>query len=398
MRADAPYRRGPVCRPRGESLRLRSLVVFLAVGLSLYLLVRLSSPPAPVVASIDLQAALSDQRGQFKKVTPGRSFQFPRDHGEHPEFKTEWWYFTGNLEGADRSAFGYQLTLFRVGLSSPGQENPSHWAANSLMMGHFALSNLEEKKFRSFERFSRRALGLAGIDNVQGPRIWLENWNIERRESSWQILAEAKTEEGRNFSIALQLEDTKPVVLQGDGGYSRKGPRTEHASYYVSQTRLATSGQLVFENETFQVTGNSWFDHEWSSEAMAEGLAGWDWFSLQLDDNTELMLYLLRYDDGRLEPASSGSYIDAQGQKTDLSLNDFSVEKLSEHRSPRGVVYPSRWNINVPSLKLSLDVVPRMADQEMTSGVLYWEGAVSVQGTRADSALDGSGFVELTGY
>ncbi|HIB69002.1 MAG TPA: carotenoid 1,2-hydratase, partial [Phycisphaerales bacterium] len=167
---------------------------------------------------------------------------------------------------------------------------------------------------------------------------------------------------------------------------------------YVSQTRLSTSGELVFEDKPFAVSGNSWFDHEWSSEAMAEGLAGWDWFSLQFEDNTELMLYLLRYDDGRLEPASSGSYINAEGSKTDLVLDDFSVEPLSEHRSPRGVVYPSRWKIKVPSLALELEVKPRMADQEMTSGVLYWEGAVTVQGKRGESELDGVGFVELTGY
>ena len=379
-------------------MRSRYLVLLLALGLSAYLVVRLSSSPTPVTASIDLQAALSDQKGQFKEVKPGRTFEFPADHGEHPEYKTEWWYFTGNLQSDKEQAFGYQLTLFRVGLSSPEQANPSQWAANSLMMGHFALSNLKEEKFRSFERFSRRALGLAGIDNALGPQIWLENWKIERLESGWHLLAEAREEEAGLFKIDLRMEDAKPVVLQGDGGYSRKGPGSEHASYYVSQTRLSTSGELVFEDKPFAVSGNSWFDHEWSSEAMAEGLAGWDWFSLQFEDNTELMLYLLRYDDGRLEPASSGSYINAQGSKTDLVLDDFSVEPLSEHRSPRGVVYPSRWKIKVPSLALELEVKPRMADQEMTSGVLYWEGAVTVQGKRGESELDGVGFVELTGY
>jgi len=187
-------------------------------------------------------------------------------------------------------------------------------------------------------------------------------------------------------------------VLQGEGGYSRKGPESRHASYYVSQTRLNTSGSVSLDEETFQVSGLSWFDHEWSSEAMAEGLEGWDWFSLQLDDGTELMLYLLRYENGTLEPASSGTYVSAGGEARHLEVSQFTVTKTDQYKSAQGVTYPSRWNVSVPSLDLDLEVSPVLQDQEMSSGVPYWEGAVDVKGRKQDTPVSGQGFVELTGY
>lgn len=366
------------------------------VALCLAVLWFLTPAPSTVEAGIDLQQALSDSGGDFAEVVPGRDFSFPADHGAHPGFKTEWWYFTGHLFTQDDRRFGYQVTLFRVGL--PGvdkSENPSAWTSDAIFMGHLALSDPKHEKFRDFERFSRVALGLAGVEGVP-PRVWLEDWSISRSDDGWSLKAGVEGEDG--FLLDLNLRDTKPPVLQGEGGYSRKGPLSQHASYYVSQTRLATSGLLEVSGERLQVEGSSWFDHEWSSEAMAEGLVGWDWFSLQLDDDTELMLYLLRYDDGRLESASSGALIDAQGKKHHLALSDFAVESLATHRSPSGRVYPSRWRVEVPSEKLTLEVVPTMADQEMTSGVPYWEGAVTVKGARDSEPVAGNGFVELTGY
>jgi predicted secreted hydrolase len=356
-------------------------------------IVQLSKSQPPVQAEISLQEALSDKSGKFAKVHPDCEFQFPADHGPHREFKTEWWYFTGNLSNESGDHYGYQLTLFRIGNLPPGPvDNPSEWASQSLFMGHLGLSDTTREKFYTRERLGREGVGLAGA-LVDGERVWLEDWEIQRQASGWSLKAASG-----DIAVELELQDVKPPTLQGDSGYSRKGPEPRHASYYVSQTRLETSGQVEVEGQTHWVSGLSWFDHEWSSEAMAEGLVGWDWFSLQLDDQTELMLYVLRYADGRLEPASSGAVIAADGTMTSLELDQFAVEKLSETRVGSGNLYPSHWRIKVPSEGLEIEVQPTMAEQEMTGRVPYWEGAVTVLGSRGGEAVKGRGFVELTGY
>ena len=369
--------------------------------LGLYLITSLQAPSPSVSSRIDLQKALYDETGTFAEVIPGRDFAFPRDHGPHPDYKTEWWYFTGNLEAENGERFGYQLTLFRIGLTEKDrQENESRWATDFLMMGHLGLSRASKRDFFTFERFARGSLGLAGV-HEDGEKIWLEDWSIHRSETSlpgWKLQANVKTSEGKDLSLKLNLTESKAPVLQGDGGYSRKGPNPEHASYYVSQTRLATQGTIGLADREYRVIGDSWFDHEWSSESMSPGLVGWDWFSLQLSDNSELMLYLLRYEDGRLEPASSGAVIDPSGKKHNLSLEQFTVTALDTYTSGSGIEYPSEWEVSIPDESLSIKVKPVIPNQEMLGAVPYWEGAVDVQGTRASEAIKGKGFVELTGY
>lgn len=360
-----------------------------------------AAPPATIAASIDLQSALSDAAGSFATVVPGRPFSFPADHGEHPEFKTEWWYFTGNLSDQAGLAYGYQLTFFRTGLATPaGKVAQGPWTPDAVMMAHFAVSDPEGGKFHPFQRFSRPSLGLAGVkSNSAGLSVWLEQWRMERSaDGHWKLLATETTPDGQPLSLELTLEEQKPPVLQGQQGYSRKGPDPAQASYYVSLTRLASAGELSFGNRRLAVRGLSWFDHEWSSSAMAPGLAGWDWFSLQLDDGWDLMLYLLRYQDGRVEPASSGSLVSPDGTKTHLSLADFRVSVESHHTSAEGVRYPSSWTVELPASATELKLTPRLADQEMTGSVKYWEGAVTAKGQRAGKAVRGSGFVEMTGY
>ena len=378
-----------------------ALLLSLLLAASAFTISYFSSTPKAVQAEISLQEALSDESGSFLPVLAGRGFEFPQDHGHHSGFKTEWWYFTGNLKDPAGERFAYQLTLFRVGLGqAKGSKNPSSWSTDSLFMGHLGLSRPSQSEFFTFERLSRESLGISGVKEA-GEKIWLEDWVIERVEGAkpgWRLRAKAQDPDRGEVEINLSLEDTKPPVLQGDGGYSRKGPKPEHASYYVSQTRLRTQGQMRIGGETFAVEGSSWFDHEWSSQAMAEGLVGWDWFSLQLDDETELMLYLLRYQDGRLEPASSGSLVGPEGQKRNLQLSDFQVETLAQYRSQSGSTYPSLWRITVPSEKIDIQVKPVMAEQVMTGRVPYWEGAVDVMGSKAGEDISGVGFVELTGY
>lgn len=367
--------------------RLVLVLVVLSLAAALWLIARLqAAPPVPVRARVDLQQALSDSSGEFARVEPGHQLLFPQDHGEHPEFKTEWWYFTGNLQDQAGHEYGYQLTIFRTAATLPEAPNSSAWTASDVLMGHFAVSDSESKSFHSFERLARRALGLSGIEPA-ARRIWLEDWEIRRlEEGDWQLKARQK-----DVAIELSLHPQKPVVLQGDRGYSRKGPQSHHGSYYASLTRLQTRGVVSLDGQEHRVEGLSWFDHEWSSEALAEGLVGWDWFSLHLDDGRDLMLYLLRYKDGRSEPASSGSLVDARGEKTHLDLDDFQVKVLDYHRSPRGVNYPSRWSVTVGEIKLEIE--PLLLDQEMDTTVAYWEGAVKVSGTQ-----NGRGFVEMTGY
>lgn len=357
--------------------------------------------PPQSVETIDLRGAMSDQSGSFATVTPGRKFSFPADHGEHPEFKTEWWYFTGNLKDDQSREYGYQLTVFRAGLNPPeGPLSTSPWSSRDVFMAHFALSQVDQGKFHSFERFGRRSLGLSGVKaSEDGLSIWLEDWRMRRApDGLWRLSASETAENGATLELLLELSESKPPVLQGDGGYSRKGPRPEHASYYVSLTRLSTSGVLRLEGQEIAVRGSSWFDHEWSSSALAPGLVGWDWFSLQLDDGWDLMIYLLRDEDGKLEPASSGTLIDPEGQARPLTLDQFKVEVTAHQTSPRGVRYPSAWTILLPSHGLELRLTPTLADQEMASGVPYWEGAVRASGERNGRPVLGSGFVEMTGY
>ena len=368
----------------------RLVPLLLGLGLALVAVAtiwKLQAAPPAVRSQVSLQVALSDQAGDFATVVPGREFKLPADHGEHPEFKTEWWYFTGNLESS-RGRHGYQLTLFRSAAAPSeveGQLPRSQWQAKDLFMGHLALSDVSSGRFSFHERFARRSLGLAGVE-PHGERIWLEDWTLEFVDGQWQLAAAAE-----DIAVELVLNPLKPFVLQGDDGYSRKGPKPEHASYYVAQTRLQTSGEIEWHGERLAVKGLSWFDHEWSSAALAPGLVGWDWFSLQLDDGRDIMLYLLRYEDGRLEPASSGSVIDADGKKRPLRLEDFEVTVLDHHKAPSGLRYPSSWSLRVESLNLK--VKPLILDQEMGTSVPYWEGAVEVSGD-----VSGHGFVEMTGY
>ncbi len=378
------------------------LVLSLLLGLLLgsFALWHWQAEPNLAEVRLDLQSALSDPGSDYAEVTPGRKFSFPRDHGEHPDFRTEWWYLTGNLNDESGRSYGYQLTFFRSGLPKwTGDEvSQSRWRPADVMMAHFAVSDLDSQEFYPWERLSRRALGLADISQTsEGLEIWLEDWNLRRDEAGrWTLHAETSSEDGIPITLDLTLDETKAPVLQGDKGYSRKGPEAKYASYYVSIPRLQTTGTLVLGSDSRKVAGSSWFDHEWSSAALAPGLVGWDWFSLQLTDGREVMLYQLRYSDGRVEPASSGAVIAGDGVPTPLTSSDFEITVEDRHRSPRGVDYPSAWTLEIPKENLKLKVLPRMADQEMTGGIPYWEGAVTVTGI--DSQIKGVGFVELTGY
>ena len=337
----------------------------------------------------------------FQPARPGYTYVFPRDHGSHDQFRTEWWYYTGHLTAEDGHRFGYQLTFFRRGVDDPQvQANPSRWAIRQLYLAHAALSDLSQRSFLYAEKVSRAGLGKAGADTGQ-LRVWIDRWATDtRRPDDPRQHVQASAD---GFALDLSVTPEKAPVIHGEQGISRKGSGAGQASHYYSLTRLATSGTVTLGAERFTVTGTSWMDHEFGSGDLGEELVGWDWFSVQLDNNTELMLYHLRRTDGQPDPVSSGTLISPDGRTQHLALADFRVDVLDRWRSrASGAEYPSRWRISVPSQSLTLEVTPLLADQELitrrSTQVTYWEGAVQIRGTLGTAAVTGQGYAELTGY
>lgn len=327
----------------------------------------------------------------FARAFEPRRFEFPIDHGPHPEFATEWWYFTGNLVGEEGRRFGYQLTLFRVGLSDARPELDSSWRTTQMYMGHLAISDVSQRRHYQAERFSRAAAGLAGA--VADPlRVWLGPWSITGEPgSTWPISLDASTD---TFALKLALESgSKPVVLQGDRGLSQKGAAPGNASFYYSFTRLPTQGQIVIGDERLRVQGTSWFDREWSSSALADDQAGWDWFALQLDDGRDLMFYRMRGQDGEAQRFSKGVLVETDGRYKALSIEDVDLKPTRFWQSPKGISYPVAWQLAVPDVGIDIAVQAAFDAQAMDTTVAYWEGAVDVTGTHS-----GVGYLELSGY
>jgi len=345
-------------------------------------------------ASLSVSSALTaaDDRGYARALAP-REFHFPADHGPHPAFRTEWWYYTGNLATAGGSRFGFQLTFFRSALAPGMPVRSSAWATRQAWLAHFTVSDVQGGKFHSFERWSRGAVGLAGAQ-ADPFRVWVKDWTAEGKPPGMHLTASAG-----EAGIDLVLQAGKPPVLQGERGLSRKSAEPGNASYYYSLTRMPTTGTVRLGDERFPVTGEAWMDREWSTSSLGKDEVGWDWFALQLADGEDLMLYRLRRKDGSIDPASSGTLIGPRGETRPLGLAGFQLESSGEWRSPRsGARYPARWRVRVPSEDLDLEIRPRLADQELDVSFRYWEGAMAVEGTRHGKPVQGQGYVELTGY
>lgn len=347
-------------------------------------------------AAIQVGDALSSANIGFEKALAPRAFSFPEDHGPHEKFATEWWYFTGNVATAEGRRFGYQLTFFRVGLDAKPVARSSHWASNQIYMAHFALTDVGGKTFHRFERFSRAVSPLAGAE-AKPLRVWLEDWSVNSiSDATLPLHLRAQQD---SIAIDLQLDSNKPIVLQGDKGLSQKSSAAGNASYYYSMTRMPTKGAITIGDNNYTVSGESWFDREWSTSALAESQAGWDWFSLQLDDQTELMFYQLRNKDGTTDPWSSGTLVSIQGEVRRLAANEVSLKPLAfwESNSTK-IRYPVQWHVSVPERGLDLTVTPLLEQQEMALSVRYWEGAVSVSGKNNGQPINGRGYLELAGY
>ncbi len=384
--------------------------VLLGVG---YLASRLARPDAE--EGLRTSLSVSEVMGEgstegFARALEPKPFQFPRDHGPHPEYRTEWWYITGNLESSGGDPFGFQFTIFRSALGPKPPSAASTWNTNQVFMGHFAVTDGAGQTFRAFERFSRGAQGLAGAQ-AEPFRVWLEDWALEgpvetARDPTTDPefagsgifpLRLSAAEDDRGISLLLSPE--KPLVLQGEAGLSQKGPEPGNASFYYSFTRLKAEGSLNLDDQNLQVGGAAWLDREWSTSALSGEQAGWDWFALQLSDGQDLMYYQLRLRDGSPDPLSKGVLVDVAGNPKGLVSRQVELTVLDRWQSPLGgVPYPSRWHLAVPEEGIDLEVVPILPDQELELTFRYWEGAVRVTGTARGQEVVGRGYVELTGY
>lgn len=343
----------------------------------------------------------ADTAQEFQVATEGYHYAFPRDHGAHEAFRTEWWYYTGQLTAKDGRSFGYQLTFFRRGMPREQLKTlPSQWAVSQLYLAHFAVSDLSKKQFHYAEKISRAGLGKAGAE-ADRLHVWIDRWSAESPVAT--PATQTLTAADGDLALQLTVSQEKPLVVHGTDGISRKGTGAGQASHYYSLTRLATTGTVTIGDESFDVTGTSWMDHEFGSADLGKDLIGWDWFSLQLDDQRELMLYRLRRSDGSADPVSSGTLIDREGRGQHLSIGDFTLEPTSYWTSPASKArYPQRWRLTIPSQQLSLELIPLMAEQELSTTrstqVTYWEGAIEARGTTQGRPIQGKGYMELTGY
>ncbi len=352
------------------------------------------------LVSANVVASLSGPADEaFARAYEPIEFVFPRDHGAHPEYRTEWWYYTGNLTDSTGNQYGYQLTFFRSALTPDLPERTSDLATNQIYMAHFAVTNGAANDHQSFERFSRGAGGLAGATGEPAYAVWLEDWSVRTIEPGVTRLQASTPGEGGDVALDLTLRETQAPVLHGKQGLSQKGPEAGNASYYYSLVQVETTGTVASQGETVDVTGRSWMDHEFGTSALSANAIGWDWFSMQLDNGAVLMLAQVRTSDGGVMPQFEGTYVAADGVQETITAADLTLTSIAQWISPRTQsTYPSGWQVTIPRLNIALTVEPLIQDQEMEVSFVYWEGAVTIAGTIADQPVQGVGYVELTGY
>ncbi len=364
------------------------------IAILVYGVVRVSSRPSQPIGAETIVVAVEPNTDGFARAIGPWQWEFPRDHGPHPAFQTEWWYFTGNLTTADGRRFGYQFTIFRRALTPEQRDSRSEWYTNQMYLAHFTVSDMAGGTFYQEERFSRGAVDLAGAEVSPRFRVWIDDWAVFAADDTIsQMLIRAKA---AGFAIDLTLTPVKAPAFHGDNGLSQKGPEAGNASYYYSLSRLETKGTVEIGGGEFAVSGLSWMDREFGTSALSAGAVGWDWFAIHLDDGHDIMVGQIRHQDGSLEPLFGGLLVSPDGTTRYLTAEDFTITPFGSWRSKNsGATYPAGWEIELAldgdSLRLVLE--PLLADQEVLANVIYWEGAVRISGDAA-----GYGYAELTGY
>lgn len=353
-----------------------------------------SSPQEQDQISIDriniMQALSSTAEGEcYDKADAPRPIGFPKDAGSHDGFRTEWWYYTGNLKNNQGRHFGYQLTFFRQALSCEPVKGASKWRTRQLYFAHFAVTDTRSGTFYSNLRMNRQSLGIAG--SQQNPyTVWVDDWRV--RQVNDRLVLTAR---GDEILLELVLTQEKPVILQGNQGLSRKGRKPFNASFYYSLPRLKTSGTLQVGPDIHKVDGNTWFDHEWSTSALDADVSGWDWFSAHLDDGRDFMVCQIRKPDGTPNNYGFGSLCFPDGTYEILNKDDFTIQTKGYWTSPAtGRRYPGAWEITLPGHGIKMAVTPVIPNQEHIHMFPYWEGAARFSGKE----INGFGYVELTGY
>ena len=393
---------------------------------ALFSLVLLVAGGVPAQASSGVTWAPAEEPGGFARALEPLHWRFPADFGPHPDYQTEWWYTTGNLADASGRPFGFQFTIFRQALAPGAADGSSPWRTPQVMSAHVTVSDITSGRFYAEERFSRASQGLAGA-SAEPLQVWLQDWRMDSPADAATDPRAPTHLQAAAGEIALDLEvqQSRPPVLQGRHGLSQKGPAAGNASHYYSLVQQPTSGRLRIGAQEFTVQGLSWTDHEIFTNSLAADTIGWDWFSAQFDQGRALMLYRLRQDPtAGSSPAPGGTAVSSDSpagaagtvaasavglgggrwidgdREIELTAADLQLEPLSSWRSPHsGATYPARWRLTVPRLNLALEVTPQLADQELrTTSATYWEGAVTYRGTLESEPLLGQGYAELTGY
>ncbi|PIO48079.1 MAG: carotenoid 1,2-hydratase [[Chlorobium] sp. 445] len=337
------------------------------------------------------------QRNAFEYASPAYTLSLPKDHASHHAYRTEWWYYTGHLTSKEGRQFGYQLTFFRTALSLEDAKASDDASRKHVYFAHFAVTDEDTRQFYFKEKQSRGAFGEANAEEDYY-KVFIGNWSVQ--DVGKYMLLQAESD---SLSLVLILEALKPAVLHGEKGYSQKGESPQNASMYYSYTRLKSTGALTLNGTRYTVEGESWKDHEFGTSQLDKNSIGWDWFSMQFSDSTELMVYTLRQADGSIGRFSSGTFVAADGSTQHLTKDDFNLEVLELYSSKKsGATYPAKWKLSIPKLDLQVTITPTVQDQELltqeSTRITYWEGSVRLTGTRGKNTLTGKGYVELTGY
>jgi len=355
-----------------------------------------------LVTAPGFSAVPPTQAPHYEQALPGYQYHFPRDHAAHPSYKTEWWYYTGHLKNKHGRTFGYELTFFRIGTGiapirhQGGKKSP--WSMDELYMAHFALTDDQGGQFFNTETLNRGGLNTARADN-HTYHVVNKGWQVKQiGQDKFELFVQSGEQ-----ALHLNLKAEKPLVIHGKNGISQKADCVGCASHYYSYTRLLSEGTLTWKGAKFPVQGHTWMDHEFGSNQLTTQQVGWDWFSVQLDDNSELMLYSLRQKNGHIDPNSSGTWVSAQGNASHLKKSQFQTKPLAYWKSSKtGGVYPSGWQVLVPEEGLDLQITPTVRKQELVSptpgGTSYWEGRCLVNGIHNGKKVNGEAYVELTGY